>query len=135
MSIEEESITKQASQQRVQTDHNLDTMSSTGLSSDLENALLQSQSQEYEEMEGIQEQQSSDAPSAIYQTENEGFLNKIVPGQDCLQPSTWTPQQCLHERDKFIEYLITKLSPRQKKVVSEQWKSLQSNQGIYFILF
>ena len=41
-------------------------------------------------------------------------------------------EQRLNERDKFIEYLISKLSPRQKIVISEQWKRLQANQGLYF---
>ena len=39
-------------------------------------------------------------------------------------------EQRLNERDKFIEYILSKLSQPQKKVVSKQWKRLQANQGL-----
>ena len=38
-------------------------------------------------------------------------------------------EQRLNERDKFIEYIISKLSLPQKRVITEQWKLLQANQG------
>ena len=90
--------------------------STTGLSADLDKVLLHSQNE------------------VVLGSQSQELVELELIGKRHLQ-NVSDMKQRLNERDKFIEYIISKLSPCQKLVISEQWKSLQANKGFLLFLF